>query len=68
MIPRCGSSRISTFSDETLRLIGDAITTAPQDKIEQVMDIATDQTLWEDDVIQKLTELLGWEDEDDDEE
>ena len=62
MILRGEPRRLDLFSPEALRRIGDAIGAAPRDKIAQVMDIATDQTLWEDDVIQKLSDLLGWED------
>ena len=61
MILRGKPLRFETFSDETMRMIGDAIGAAPAEKCAQVISIATDQNLWEDDVIQKLKELLAAE-------
>ena len=59
MILRGETRRLDLISDEVMRLIGDAIGAASQDKIAQDLDIATDGPLEEEEVIQKLTELTS---------
>ncbi|MBR7164766.1 MAG: hypothetical protein IKD18_00665 [Clostridia bacterium] len=55
------SKRLEGFSDDTLRLISEVNRTIPRNKVREAIDIRTDPNLNEEQIVQKLKELLASE-------